>query len=64
MSFWMYVRTVEDLAVGLLLCALLTACVVRWRRRKLAITVSAIFVLFVMAAFAMMINLFLSPGYA
>ncbi len=61
MSFWMYVRTVEDSAVWLLLFALLTACVVRWRRRKLAIAVSTIFVLFVMAAFVMMINLFLSP---
>lgn len=48
--FWIIVRCIEDLAAYLLLFTLLTACVVRWRRKKLAVTFLAIFILCVVGA--------------
>ena len=67
--FWIAVRCIEDLAVGLLLFGLLTACVARWRSRTPAFAVLALFVLcvvgFVVVAIAAGHRLFLAgPHFA
>ena len=49
MTNWVYLKTAEDLAVFWLVFALLTACVVRWRQKVLAIFVSVVYVLIVFA---------------
>ena len=53
--FWIVVRCIEDLAVGLLLFGLLTACVARWRIRLPAFAVLALFVLCVVGFIVMAI---------
>lgn len=57
MSNWVYLLTVECVVVCLLLFALLTACVVRWRQKTLAISVSAVYALIVFAILGWLIYL-------
>jgi hypothetical protein len=55
MGFWIFVKGVEDMAVCLLLFALLTACKSRRRRRKLAISVSVVYVVLLLGMGATLI---------